>query len=391
MVAERATAWWAGHLIGETIPHGASHAASIYPMFHASAEQGQLLSEATMARADLLKKLFETYQRRDDEGFRAVALEIVEEERKKQHPVLANELQRILTNGLGSMQGVRRADSAFDPVPMDGDRRTPLIAIRQPDRYLDDLVLSDETQDALRRIMVEVRGWDILEAHGLAPTRRVLFCGPSGCGKTSCAEAIAGEIGLPMLYVRFDSVVSSLLGATANNLRKVFDYAARGQWVVFFDEFDAIGRSRDDATEHSEIKRVVNTFLQLLDGFHGRSIVVAATNFEQALDPAIWRRFDDVVRFDLPDEASLEALIRQRCRPLRVTDRQVKRILDAVAGVSFADAERVCQDARRRCALEGTSKLREEDVTVALRRFQYRRYVLQRALPDRVSPAVDRT
>ena len=344
-----------------------------------------------MARADLLKKLFETYQRRDDEGFRAAALEIVEEERKKQHPVLANELQRILSNGRRSMQGVHRADSAFDPVPMDGDRRTPLIAVRQPDRYLDDLVLSDETTDALTRIMVEVRGWEILEAHGLAPTRRVLFCGPSGCGKTSCAEAIAGEIGLPMLYVRFDSVVSSLLGATANNLRKVFDYAARGHWVVFFDEFDAIGRSRDDATEHSEIKRVVNTFLQLLDGFHGRSIVVAATNFEQALDPAIWRRFDDVVRFDLPDKASLEALIRRRFRPLRITDPQIKTILDAVAGASFADAERVCLDARRRCALEGIDKLREEDVTVALRRFQYRRYVLQRALPNRVSPAVDRT
>ena len=343
-----------------------------------------------MARADLLKKLFETYQRRDDEGFRAVAREIVEEERKKQHPVLANELQRILTNGVRSMQGARRADSAFDPVPMDGDRRTPLISIRQPDRYLDDLVLSDETQDALRRIMVEVRGWEILEAHGLAPTRRVLFCGPSGCGKTSCAEAIAGEIGLPMLYVRFDSVVSSLLGATANNLRKVFDYASRGQWVVFFDEFDAIGRSRDDATEHGEIKRVVNTFLQLLDGFEGRSIVIAATNFEQALDPAIWRRFDDVVRFDLPDEASLEALIRRRFRPLRFTHRQVTKILDSVSGASFADAERVCLDARRRCALEGVDKLRDEDVTTALRRFQYRRYVLERAVPDHRSPAVDR-
>ena len=150
-----------------------------------------------MARADLLKKLFETYQRRDDEGFRAAAREIVEEERKKQHPVLASELQRILTNGVRSMQGVRRADSAFDSVPMDGDRRTPLIAIRQPDRYLDDLVLSDETQDALRRIMVEVRGWEILDAHGLAPTRRVLFCGPSGCGKTRAPRRSPARSGCP--------------------------------------------------------------------------------------------------------------------------------------------------------------------------------------------------
>ena len=284
-----------------------------------------------------------------------------------------------------SLDAVRGTDSALEPVPTDSDRRTPLLAIRTPDRYFDDLVLDRETHDALKRIMAEVRGWEILEVHGLAPTRRVLFCGPSGCGKTSCAEAIAGEIGLPMLYVRFDSVVSSLLGATSANLRKVFEYAARGQWVVFFDEFDAIGRSRDDATEHGEIKRVVNTFLQLLDGFNGRSLVVAATNFEQALDPALWRRFDDVLRFDLPDANGLEALIRRRCRPLRVTDRQVQRILTDVSGASFADAERVCLDARRRCALAGNSKLYDDDVDAALDRYRYRRYVLQarHSRPDR--------
>ena len=343
-----------------------------------------------LARADLLKKLFDTYQRRDDRGFREVALEIVEEERKKHHPVLANELQRILDNGLRSADGIRGSDSAFAPVPRDSDRRTPLLAIRTPDRYFDDLVLDHKTHDALKRIMAEVRGWEILEVHGLSPTRRVLFCGPSGCGKTSCAEAIAGEIGLPMLYVRFDSVVSSLLGATAANLRKVFEYAARGQWVVFFDEFDAIGRSRDDATEHGEIKRVVNTFLQLLDGFNGRSLVIAATNFEQALDPALWRRFDDVLRFDLPDADGLEALIRMRCRPLRVTDRQVQEILRAVSGASFADAERVCLDARRRCALKGKSRLYDDDVEAALRRYWYRRYVLERAAPAQATPAIDR-
>lgn len=343
-----------------------------------------------MARADLLKKLFETYQRRDDAAFRSVADEIIEEERKKQHPVLANELQRILSNGVRSLQEARGLSSSFDPVPMDSDRRTPLLAIRTPDRYFGDLVLDEGTRGVLDRVMVEVRGWEILEANGLTPTRRLLFCGPSGCGKTACAEAVAAELGLPMLYVRFDSVVSSLLGETAANIRKVFDYANRGQWVVFFDEFDAIGRSRDDATEHGEIKRVVNSFLQLLDSFDGRSLVIAATNFEQVLDPAIWRRFDDVVRFDLPDAAGLEALVRKRLRPLQVTKKQVSSVVEAIGGASFAEAERVCFDARKRCALEGTTKLRNEDIKAALERFRYRRDVLERATPTDSAPSVDR-
>ena len=195
-----------------------------------------------MARADLLKRLFESYQKADDAGFRATAAEIIEEERKKHHTILANELQRILNNGVRSLNRFQAANSPFDPVPTDNDRRIPLIAIRTPDRYLDDLVLDNSIRASVSRLMTEFRSWEVLEANGLIPVRRVLFCGPSGCGKTATAEAIAAEIGLPMLYVRFDSVVSSLLGETAANLRKVFDYAERGQWVLFFDEFDAIGR-----------------------------------------------------------------------------------------------------------------------------------------------------
>jgi SpoVK/Ycf46/Vps4 family AAA+-type ATPase len=193
-----------------------------------------------------------------------------------------------------------------------------------------------------------------------------------------------------MLYVRFDSVVSSLLGETAANLRKVFDYASRGQWVVFFDEFDAIGRSRDDATEHGEIKRVVNSFLQLLDGFEGRSVVTAATNFEQVLDPAIWRRFDEVLRFELPTRELLEDVVALRLRPLRSNKEQVVDLLDALVDATFADAERVCLDVRKRCALDGSSSLRQSDIDAAIERFRYRRAVQKKAVPENDLPAVDR-
>lgn len=343
-----------------------------------------------MARADLLKRLFEAYQRRDDQAFRLAANELVEDERKKHHAVVANELQRILSNGVRSMEDLRGTKPAFDPVPMDSERRTPLLTVRTPERYFEDLVLAPGVRASLDRVLKEVRGWEILEANALAPTRRLLLCGPSGCGKTASAEALAAELALPLLYVRFDSVVSSLLGETAANLRKVFDYAARGQWVIFFDEFDAIGRSRDDATEHGEIKRVVNSFLQLLDSFNGRSLIIAATNFEQALDPAIWRRFDDILRLDLPNKEALKALVTKRLRPLRTNTKQVSGLVTKLAGASFADAERVCLDARKACALDGSQTLRAADVEAALERFAYRRTVLKRAAPGEGAPLVDR-
>lgn len=344
-----------------------------------------------MARADLLKRIFESYQRRDDAGFRSAAAEIVDEERRKHHPVLANELQRILSNGVTALESIQGLEPRFDPVPTDGDRKTPLLAVREPDRYFRDLIYDPPTRAVLDRTVEEVRDWAVLEASGLRPSCRLLFSGPSGCGKTASAEAVAAELGLPMLYVRFDSVVSSLLGETAANLRKVFDYASRGEWVLFFDEFDAIGRSRDDPTEHGEIKRVVNSFLQLLDGFCGRSLVIAATNFSEALDPAIWRRFDELLRFQLPDADALDALVTRRLRIVRASRRQVLRVVEAVAGSSFAEAERVCLDARKRCALTGKTRLGETELAAALDRFRYRRRVFESAVHSASAPAVDRT
>lgn len=339
-----------------------------------------------MARADLLRRLFESYQRRDDSEFRRAAGELIEEEKKKHHSVVAAELQRALGNGLGQTQSIH----PLHPPPLDSERKTPLFHVRTPHRFLDELILDPTLRAWLDRLMLEFRSWEVLEANGLFPVRRVLLCGPSGCGKTAAAEALASELGLPLVYVRFDAVVSSLLGETAANLRKVFDYARRGQWVVFFDEFDAIGRSRDDATEHGEIKRVVNTFLQLLDGFDGRSLVVAATNFVQVLDPAIWRRFDQVLRFDLPTDVQLSALVRKQVHQLAPTDEQVERMVLALGGRTFADAELLCLDVRRSCAIGGAKRLTDSEILDALERFQYRKDALEKAIPKHVVPEVER-
>lgn len=343
-----------------------------------------------MARADLLKALFRSYKAGDDAAFHTAARELIEDERKKTHVVLANELTRILANGrAGPASYTTDLAPAFHPLPKDSDRGAPLLEIRQPQRSLDSLVLTAEQRELLSGVLTEFRQWDVLEAHGLRPSTKLLFCGPPGCGKTATAEAISCSLGVPLLYVRFDAVVSSLLGETAANLRKVFDYASRDSWVVFFDEFDAIGRSRDDATEHGELKRVVNSFLQLLDGYRGRSLVIAATNFEQSLDPALWRRFDEIIRFERPSEEQIGQLLQGLLQSEPQPDFSLRDVAGRLAGMSHAEIERMCLDALRSKVLAGRRLLTRDDVDRAVAKQLARQRALINSVADVPPPAVD--
>lgn len=328
-----------------------------------------------MARADLLKQLFRAYRDSDRELFMDVARSIADDERRKHHPALANELLRILNNGIvGASPSLR---GTFQPPPRDHEKRAALLELKHPDRFLEELVLQDGTKETLLRVVREYRQWDVLESNGLRPSHKLLFCGPPGCGKTATAEVIANELGLPLVYVRFDSVVSSLLGETASNLRKVFEYIQDDSWVVLFDEFDAIGRSRDDITEHGEIKRVVNAFLQMLDNFEGRSLLIAATNFEQSLDPALWRRFDEVVRFERPTAEQIAELMTKRLNPVRNTRISTGRYVDQLKGSTFGDVERIAIDVLKTCALDGRTRFRADDIKKAVENHVFRRQVMQ--------------
>src|SRR5262249_4991728 len=134
-------------------------------------------------------------------------------------------------------------------------------------------------------------------------------CGPPGCGKSVVAEGLAHDLYLPLATVRFDAVVSSYLGETGANLRKVFDFARGRPVVLLFDEFDAIGKHRTALDEHGELKRVVTSFLQLLDSFHAETLTIAATNHQGLLDPALWRRFDEILYFPPPNSEETESLL----------------------------------------------------------------------------------
>ena len=331
-----------------------------------------------MARADLLKRLFMSFIQSDPISFADAAKELIDEEKKKQHVILANELSRILEKApeksTSSFQQLK-----FESVPKDSDRGTPLIEVRNPTRFLEDLILSPQQIHTLHGVAEEIREWDVLDANGLKPSNKLLFCGPPGCGKTVTAEALATFLRLPLLYVRFDSVVSSLLGETAANLRKVFDYASRDNWVILFDEFDAIGRSRDDASEHGELKRVVNAFLQMLDRFTGHSVVIAATNFEQSLDPALWRRFDEIVRFEKPTKPQIQSLLELRLRNNKYPASILAKATTQLNGMSHAEIERVCLDILKHLALQNRKDISIDDFSKAVSRQMLRKQALAKS------------
>lgn len=339
-----------------------------------------------MARSDLLKRLFRAHQRDDRAGFLDAAREVVDDERRKQHGVLARELAEIL-DGVSASASI--PSLRLEQIPKDNERGTELVEVIQPQRFFEDLVLSSRQLGTLNSVCEQYQQWDVLAANGLRASTRLLFCGPPGCGKTVTAEAIASRVGLPLLYVRFDSVVSSLLGETAANLRKVFEFSAKGAWVVLFDEFDAVGRSRDDATEHGELKRVVNSFLQMLDRFAGRSIVIAATNFEQSLDPALWRRFDEVLRFEKPSLVEVERLVRMRCASWLPKNAALESVIRGLEGSSHAEVERVCLDTVKRAVLEGKRVLLAEHWDWAIDRHQQRDQIVESQRTDQL-PHVDR-
>ena len=324
-----------------------------------------------MTSGDILKRLFASFQRNDSLEFYKTAKDLIAEEEQRNHHVLAHDLQKILDNGNGkTISSFHKYN--FEQLPQDKERGTSLIEIKEPQRYQDELIVSQDLNEQISLVLQEYRALQILEANNLKGRQKLLFAGPPGCGKTLCAEVIAAELGLPLIYTRFDAVISSYLGETAANLRKVFDFAQHGTWVVFFDEFDAIGKSREDVEDHGELKRVVNTFLQLLDNFVSDSIFIAATNHEKLLDKALWRRFDDILYFEEPTEEQIYRLIEFKLRNFRHSELQIDNFIEKMAGWSHADIERVCLEARKISVLEHDTNLTNKSFLKAFERQRKR-------------------
>ena len=324
--------------------------------------------DRAVANGELLRRLIRSGAEGDLDAFRGVAKQVIAEEREKQHHLLANDLEMILY-GRSQAPASPALRKLAEAVPQDRERGIPLVSVREPVRGLEDVVLSPDNLTLVKGILREHNRVEVLKAHGLRPSDRVLFCGPPGCGKTLTAEAIAGELGRPFAVVRTDSVVSSFLGETAANLRRVFDFAASFPMVTLFDEFDALGKEREDASEHGELRRVVNAVLQMLDAYEGRSLIIAATNHEGMLDTAIWRRFEEVLLLKPPTAVQLCRLLTVKLRGVH-RDFDVKTVAERgwFSEVTHADVERVVRRAVKEMVLQdGEPCLRLEHLESARR------------------------
>ena len=322
-----------------------------------------------MSNGKLLRQLIRSGAEGDLHAFRGVAKQVIAGERQKQHHLLANDLESILY-GRSQSPSSPALRNLTATIPEDRERGLPLLSVREPVRGLEDIVLSPNNLSAVKEILREHNREEVLRAHGLRPSDRLLLCGPPGCGKTLTAEVIASELGRPLAVVRTDSVVSSFLGETAANLRKVFDFVAKSPMVALFDEFDALGKEREDASEHGELRRVVNAVLQMLDAYDGRSLVIAATNHEGMLDTAIWRRFEEVLFLKPPTVAQLRLLLSVKLRGVR-REFAIKDVAGRgwFKGDTHADVERVLRRALKEMVLDGGDlRLRIEHLEAARRR-----------------------
>jgi len=246
-----------------------------------------------VARADLLCDIIKYGLNGDGINFRKAAEAICAEERAKQHTILANRIEDMLR--VSHKSSIK--EMPFN-VPKNGNGEANLVFEKIPERKLKELLLPETVLESCQELVKEHMRADILRSHGLEPRNKVLLIGPPGNGKTSLAEAIAESLMLPFLTVRYENLVGAYLGETASRLNKLFEYAKTRQCVLFFDEFETLGKERGDTHETGEIKRVVSSLLLQIDALPSYVIAIAATNHETLLDRAAWRRFQ--IRLTLP-------------------------------------------------------------------------------------------
>lgn len=318
-----------------------------------------------MATNDQLKALVKSHADGDDPQFYAVAMQVAAKAARAGQSKFAQDL-RGLVNELREHSNTRARVASIVPVVQPRGELGSLLNVTYPDARLGDLVLSEALAASLGHVLLEQRQRDTLAKHGLSPARRLLLKGPPGTGKTSTARVIAGELALPLFSIRLDTILTKFMGETAAKLRLVFDALVETRGVYLFDEVDALGGDRAVQNDVGEIRRVLNSFLQFLEEDTSESILIAATNHPQLLDKALFRRFDTVMDFALPDEVSVEAVIGNRLASFQTSNLSWSRIVPAARGLSHAEIVTAAENAAKRAVLDDRTRVRTDEVVTAL-------------------------
>lgn len=327
----------------------------------------QPFSYFPVASSDQLKALIKSHISRDDGQFLSVAMQVAAHEAKLGHGKLAEELRDMI-----DVARARVGQDASGKLVAIGSAAKPrgelanLLTVSHPANRLGDMVLDEVASNQLQRVLKEQRQLARIKEHGLAPRRKLLLVGPPGTGKTMTASALAGELGIPLFLVRLDSLITKFMGETASKLRQVFDAVTDIRGVYFFDEFDAIGSQRGMANDVGEIRRVLNSFLQMIEQDNSNSLIIAATNHGEILDYALFRRFDDVVEYQLPSPAQATDLIRSRLGQFAPKPFRKDALSGRVEGLSHADICRAVDAAIKDAILHDQIKVQPAELGRAL-------------------------
>ena len=317
-----------------------------------------------MARADLILSLIKAGGQGDQLQFRKTVEALAADERAKNHPILADKiLSHLRTNDNGSYRSTAS--------PPTRSNVGPLVSEVAPIRHLESLILPVDVHETILELVEEQNRAELLRSYNLEPRSRVLLAGPPGNGKTCLAEAIADALSVPLLLVRYESVIASYLGETSHRIAQVFEHARSRNCVLFFDEFDAVGKERGDLHETGEIKRVVSSLLLQIDNLPSYVVVVTASNHPELLDRAVWRRFQVRLELPMPKQGQIQEWFRRFERKTGYKlGRSHRSLAQSLRGLSFSEVEDFGTDVVRRIVLNYPRDDVEKITEQCLRRWE---------------------
>lgn len=317
-------------------------------------------------KADIIKRLFKAIYTEDIISLKKIAQTIINEERKLGHNVLADALEKITFTekpkfaifGDRPYQHQNGNGAGLSSLPISKRSNSPLAAFVPREQLKHHMVLPTEVEERLISIEKEYAAKERLGKYNLLPKRKILLHGAPGCGKTLSAERMAWNLGLPLLKVRFDALLSSYFGESATNLRAVFDFCAKEPVVLLLDECDFIAKSRITPQDVGEVPRIVNMLLTLLDEYDAPGLVIATTNLKVTLDEALFRRFDDVIEIPMPDDTAREKLLTMTLSAIPVSpELNIAEVAQSLEGYSSANIVLIAQRAAKHSVLEGGKKV----------------------------------
>tara|TARA_B100000378_G_scaffold109964_5_gene88190 strand:+ start:6399 stop:7355 length:957 start_codon:yes stop_codon:yes gene_type:complete len=309
-----------------------------------------------MATAEQIKSLLLSHYKNDGDRFTSIALQVAAHEARKGHMSIAKEIKALID---------KAKTDGFKVIKINPNLED-LVLVYYPDIGLENLVLSEEIRNKLLRIIREYDQRDKIAKFGLNIRRKVLLSGLPGTGKTATASLIAAELKLPLYVVMMDKLMTKYMGETSAKLRQVFDMMVSNRGIYLFDEFDALGASRGRDNEIGEMRRILNSFLQLIEQDQSESLILCATNHIKILDSALFRRFDDIINYKLPDQKIIKELI--QIKLFKYLDNfSLDPIVEIADGLSHAEITNACNDALKEIILSNKSKVSEELLTTMIK------------------------